>query len=105
MQQITISAVVDKDRRLALILPDDAPIGPVEITIRAAGSAPIVIDPDALTREQVREKLREAGLLSEMKLDVDNPEHLSPEEADRLARLFSGPRPIEELIDEDRGEY
>jgi len=105
MQQVTISAIVDKDRRLALTLPEDAPTGPVEITIRATGSAPTLIDLDTLTRKQAQARLREAGFLSEMTLDVDNPEHLSPEEADRLGRLFSGPRPTEALIDEDREEY
>lgn len=41
MIQVTISAIVGEDRQLHITLPDDFPLGPVEVTI-----TPLRAEPD-----------------------------------------------------------
>jgi predicted DNA-binding antitoxin AbrB/MazE fold protein len=59
-----------------------------------------------LTSEEidVEAKLAAAGLLAEFPGDFEEVE-LSDEEIDRLGRLFTSDRPVEDLIDEDRGNF
>jgi hypothetical protein len=102
MRAVTLRATVDESRRLTVDLPADIPAGPVEVTIRPLATPTPAAGP--LTREVVREKLRAAGLLAEGNYAPPDAVPLSPEERERLGRLFAGPRPITELIDEDRGE-
>lgn len=109
MDAITLVATVDEDRRLTIELPAGTPTGPVEVVIRplpgsevrpSTGPEPAAVP---LTREAAREKLRAAGKLAEGPFAPPDAVPLSPEEEEELGRLFASPRPISELIDEDRG--
>jgi predicted DNA-binding antitoxin AbrB/MazE fold protein len=59
-----------------------------------------------LTSEEidVEMKLAAAGLLAEIPEDFDEID-LSDEELDCLGKLLASDRPVEDLIDEDRGEF
>lgn len=109
MDAITLVATVDEDRRLTLELPAWTPTGLVEVVIRPlpgaeAGtvteSAPAAVP---LTRETARARMRAAGALVEGPFAPPDAVPLTPEEEEELGRLLVGPRPISELIDEDRG--
>jgi predicted DNA-binding antitoxin AbrB/MazE fold protein len=54
---------------------------------------------------EIDAKLRAAGLLAEIDDVPDDAVELTPEERERIGRLFLTNRPIEQDIDEDRGEY
>lgn len=102
MDEITVSAVVQADRKLILTLPDDAPTGPVSVTIKPveAGAAP-----GSSHREAIRARLLAAGFLVAHIGVPEDVDLLSPEEIQALGTLPEGARPSEELIGEDRGAY
>ncbi len=102
MKSVTLQATVDESRRLTIELPADIPAGPVEVTVTSLATPDAATTP--LTREVAREKLRAAGLLAEGPYAPPDAVPLTPEERERIGRLFAGPRPIAELIDEDRNE-
>ena len=54
--------------------------------------------------DDFEKRLADAGLLVEIPETFEEVE-LSDEEIDRLGRLLASDRPVEDLIDEDRGEY
>jgi predicted DNA-binding antitoxin AbrB/MazE fold protein len=64
----------------------------VSITIQPTG------EPSA---DAVAERLRAAGLLEDIAMPED-AEELTAEERLRIGRLFTGERPVEDLIDEER---
>jgi hypothetical protein len=95
MVAIKISTTIGEDRRLVIDLPDDMPIGTVEVIIRSADDV----------REVIREKLRAAGALVTT-LDIPpDAVRLTPEERQRIGTLPPHARPSEALIDEDRGRW
>lgn len=53
-------------------------------------------------QEKADRVLREAGLISPLKFPVTEKDILSEEERRRLGKLFSGEKPLGDLIDEDR---
>ncbi len=57
-----------------------------------------------LTLAEIDRRLREAGLLAEVDVPEDAVE-LSPHERERIGLLLASDRPLEDLIDEDRGAY
>lgn len=57
-----------------------------------------------LTLAEIDRRLREAGLLAEVDVPDDAVE-LSPQERERIGLLLASDRPVEDLIDEDRGAY
>ena len=66
----------------------------------------ITIEPSLeLTPEDVKARLRSAGILADVHDIPEDIEELSEEELLRLGSPFVGDRPSEELIDGDRGEY
>jgi len=86
-------------------LPADIPIGRVRLTIEPVRQPES--GADELTREEVRERLRAAGLLSEVDYDLP-PQFKRSDEAEskRLADLFGGgPLTSLDVINEDRGPY
>lgn len=98
---VRLQAVLGKDRRLVIDVPDVIPIGPVEVVVRLPQPEGLVDNP---LREAVREQLKEAGLLV---VDLDAPEsgrRLSPEELLEAGQLPADALPSEDLIDGDRGE-
>lgn len=103
MQPIMLTTVVDEKRRIMIDLPEDVPLGEVEVelVIRPLASE---VPPDPITREWVQARLRAAGLLAEDDYEDDEIEELSPEEEERLGKLLAEPRSVDELIYEDREE-
>jgi hypothetical protein len=90
MPTITLTAVVDENGHLELDVP--LPPGPVEVVVRPV---------EEMTREEVRAKLRAAGLLDDESPSPDAME-ISDAELERLSKVFASERPISELIAEDR---
>ena len=105
MGAIIINAIVGPDRHLTVDLPDDVPLGPVEVLIRPVSVVAFTDGGAALTREEVRARLDAAGLLSHARYAPLGTVPLSDKEAEALGRLFADVRLTSELIDEDRGEY
>lgn len=103
MQPIILTTVVDKKRRIMIDLPEDVPLGEVEVelVVRPLASE---VPPDPITREWVQARLRAVGLLAEDDYEDEEIEEISEEELERLGKLFAGDRPLSELIDEDREE-
>lgn len=108
MQSIKITAMVDAKRRIMIDLPEEVPVGRVEITVRPG---PIgekeepTIESPSLTREEARAKLIAAGLLDpNAHYAPDDAEELSEEEEEELARRVAGGRPAEDYVNEDREE-
>jgi predicted DNA-binding antitoxin AbrB/MazE fold protein len=68
------------------------------------------LPPDKITPQEQDRRIKImwlAGVLLKPQ-DLDIPEdaqELTEAERDRLGRLFASTRPVEDLIDEDRGEY
>jgi len=103
MTEVTLNGLLDSDRHLVVSVPDDVPVGPVEVIIR-----PLIGRANsgaALTRETAREKLRAAGLLSETASVPPDARALTPGERDLLGRKLIGQKTSDQLIDEDRGVY
>lgn len=102
MNRLYISAVIGKDRKLVLELPEDGPTGPVEVIIQQVSTeSEIIANPQ---REAARRKLQAAGLLS-------NAHHLPagtaiPTDAEVIAagQLPPNARPSEDWISQDRDE-
>jgi hypothetical protein len=111
--EIHLAVTVGENRRLDVQLPDDAPIGPVEVTIRAASTTGMsgVTTSTAgsgiadTTRASVRAKMLAAGFLTEVHHAPSGARALSVDERIRAGTLPPGSRPSEELIDEERGAY
>jgi len=87
---------------LIVDLPEDVPSGEVELIIR-----PLVAEKTSLnaTLEAARAKLMAAGALSTAHRAPDNAVALTLEERIQLGTMPPGARPIESLIDEDRGTF
>jgi len=94
MQTITIEATLDENHELHLTLPD-LPPGRVELIVRPL--------PDVIAdeRDAFKNALREAGLLAE-DMQFDEAIDVSDDELERLRQVFSGSRPLSEIIIEDR---
>lgn len=92
MPTITLNAVVDENGHLSVDVP--LPPGPVEVVVRS-------VEQQELSREEVRAKLKAAGLLDDDEPSPDAME-VTDEELERLSKVFAGKRPISELIAEDR---
>jgi hypothetical protein len=94
MVAIRLSAMVSKDRRLIVDLPEDVPVGPVELLLQ-----PVQANEGA----SLRELLRAAGALANHDDLDEDAEYVSDEELDSLGTLPPGSATALELIDEDRG--
>ncbi len=103
MQPIKITAMVDAKRRIMIDLPDEVPLGPVEITVRPVTNGEQEEPQQPITREWVQAKLKAAGLLAEDEHFPD-AEELTEEEEEELARQVAGGRPAEDYVNEDREE-
>lgn len=95
---ITVTVIVDEKRRITVDLPEEVPLGKVNLTIQATTAEDT--ESGERTHEQIRDKLIAAGLLSsDVRYAPDDAVELSPEERQRLGRLFA---PLSEQIIEDR---
>lgn len=104
MVEVTIKAIVEEDRRLHLALPEDMPVGPVEVTVRSVPEAPVITPGAELTRDQARAILAAAGLLSTGRIAPPDAVRLTDEEREELALLFGGEPDMATLIAQDRDE-
>ncbi|MBL8156051.1 MAG: hypothetical protein JNM70_17865 [Anaerolineae bacterium] len=102
MNRVHISAVVGKDRRLVLDLPEDTPTGPVEIIIQQVTTEPDVsVNPQ---REAARRRLQAAGLLSNAHHIPDGTAIPTDAEVIAAGQLPPDARPSEDWISQDRDE-
>jgi hypothetical protein len=101
MTSVTIKAVVDEGRQLHIVVPDDMPLGPVEVTVMSVADAPENVPDDEV---QTRAMLVEAGLLNTGRYAPPDAKPLSEEEREELARLYSGEPSVSDMIIEDRRE-
>jgi predicted DNA-binding antitoxin AbrB/MazE fold protein len=76
------------------------PIDPLELEEGQEVKLTLVTD-EAI---EVEKKLAEAGLLAEI-LEEFEPIELSDDELERIGKLLASDKSVEELIDEDRGEF
>ncbi len=96
MNQQTITAIYQNGilRPLgSLDLPENSE---VELDVK-------IIESKQNSREAIGELLVQKGL-SLRKKKADSKQNLSAEERERLAKIFSAPQPLGELISEDREE-
>jgi hypothetical protein len=103
MVAVKLLAVVGEDRQLVIHVPDEVPLGPVELVIHSTQESPAPSsNPD---REAARAKLLAADVLL---THVEVPEDAVPltlQERLRIGKMPPGVRPSEELTDEDRGAW
>lgn len=102
MDAIRLSGVVNENHELIVTLPDDIPVGPVELVLQ-----PIKSSEAANERETILAQLRAAGILVKPE-DLGIPadlEYVSDEELLELGVLPPGAPTSDQLINEDRGPY
>jgi predicted DNA-binding antitoxin AbrB/MazE fold protein len=96
---MTVRAIYEKGY-LRLLHPVDLDEGQeVDVTIQPARQ------PVDLTPEEIDARLRAAGLLVEYRYAPPDAQHLSLEERERIGRLLVGETTLDQMIDEDRGDY
>ena len=110
MAAIKMSVWVGEDKRLVVELPADTPTGLAEVVITPQETKGETYSPQypeawVQKREQLRQKLLEANLLSTANHAPAGTVPLSPEALLRLGALPPGIRSTGELIDEDRGQW
>jgi len=102
MVAIRLSAVVDDDHQLTVKVPEDIPVGPVELLIQVPEPGKsLPINP---AREAAKAKLAAAGLLSTAHNPPSGMRIPTREEILAAGVLLPGARPLEDLINEDRDE-
>ncbi len=104
MTIIRLSAVVNEKHELIVTLPDDVPVGPVELVLQPV-AAPNEAEEPLTERERIRAQLMAAGVLvkpEDMHIP-DDLEYVSDEELLEIGILPEGAPRSDQLIDEDRG--
>ena len=103
MVMIELNATVTDDHRLIVEdqIPAEVPPGNVKIMIEVAPEPQSEVNE---ARERARAKLEAAGALSTIWAPASGTVPLTVEERNRIGKLPENARPIEELIDEERGE-
>lgn len=106
MTAIRLSARVNEKHQLIVTVPDDVPVGPVELLLQPVQTAVEPTPEPNSERERIRAKLLAADFLV-------NPESLgiSPTvkplplaERLKIGQMPLGAKPVEMLVDEDRGD-
>ena len=100
----TLDVTVGEDRNLIIHLPDNMPVGRVEVTIRSIEGQSEVKQP--LTRDVARAKLLAAGRLSTAwgdKIDIRAP--MTEAEVWALGQTVQNARTAQDYIDDERGRY
>src|SRR5258708_12733191 len=114
MDTITIEAEVGRDHRLVDALPPEVPVGRVKLVIeplqpQAVATSLSVGSPATShtnpAREAVRAKMLAAGILSTAHRAPEGTQEMTPEERDRVWKLFSLGRPSAELLAKHTAEY
>jgi hypothetical protein len=105
MTTIRLSAVVNEKHELIVTLPDDVPVGPVELLLQSVASPTETPAKPTTERERIHAQLLAAGLLvkpEDMGIPADL-EYVSDEELLEIGILPEGAPRSDQLIDEDRG--
>jgi hypothetical protein len=98
MVAVRLSGTVTEDRQLIIQLPDEFPVGPIELLVHS------ILQHENPLRTAARLKLAAAGLLGGAHLPPSDMIQPADEEVLKAGTLPPGTRPTHELIDEDRGE-
>lgn len=96
MNQQTVTAIYQNGVLRPLVSLDLPENSEVELNVK-------VIERKQDSRSAINELLVQKGL-SRRKKKTEPKQHLSLEERERLAKIFSAPQPLGELISEDREE-
>ena len=104
MKPITLTATIDENHRLIIDVPEDVPVGDVEVTIRPKETTKVETKPATITFEEARAKLLAAGVLSQANFAPPDAVELSEMDEEILANQAAGIRTMAEYIDEDREE-
>lgn len=102
METLTLSAHVGEDRRVVIHLPDDTPIGDVELVIH------VIPRPDTsknVERESVKAKLLAANFLVTSNHAPEGAGDLSPDKIFELGKPAPDGRSSLDYINEDRGKF
>ena len=104
MNSIRLTGVVNEKHELIVTLPDDVPVGPVELVLQPVAEPEQAKKP-LTERERVLAQLRAAGLLvkPEDLVIPANLEYVSDDELLEIGILPEGAPRSDQLIDEDRG--
>jgi hypothetical protein len=106
MNAIRLSGVINENHELIVTLPDDVPVGPVELVLQPI-TAPNQTEEPTTERERIRAQLMAAGVLvkpEDMHIPADL-EYVSDEELLEIGVLPEGAPRTDQLIDEDRGPH
>jgi hypothetical protein len=104
MTLVTIKAILDQDRQLLITVPDDMPLGPVEVTVKSIPAASGPALGPAVSRDEARAILAEAGLLSTARYASPDAARLAAEEQEEPLRLPDDAPDTSALIEESRRE-
>ena len=96
MNQQTVTAIYQNGVLRPLVSLDLPENSEVELEVK-------IIENKQNSRQAISELLVQKGL-SLRKKKTEPKQNLSPEERKRLAEIFSAPRPLGEIISEDREE-
>lgn len=101
MTTIRLHGRITEDRRLIVDLPDDLPAGEVEVEVVLPSNS----EPSTnAARERARSKLAAAGKLSTVWIAPPETQMPTEEELIELGTVAPG-KPVDQLIDEDRGQF
>jgi hypothetical protein len=103
MDSIILSVEIEENRRLVIDLPPNTPVGQAELIIKPHGEQSA--QPSNPAREAARAKLLAVGALSTTHRAPEGTTELTLEESQRIWSQFSGGPSLDDLINEDRGEY
>lgn len=101
MNAIRLSGVVNEKHELIVTLPDDIPVGPVELLLQPIA----ILDEAANERETILAQLKASGILvkpEDMHIPPDL-EYVSDEELLEIGTLPEGAPRTDQLVAEDRG--
>ncbi len=106
MTTIRLSAVVNEKHELIVTLPDDVPVGPVELLLQPIPTSTETLTEPTTERERIHARLKAAGLLVNPQDFGISPsvKALPLDDRLRIGKMPPGARPVEDLIDEDRGD-
>ncbi len=105
MVAIKLTATIGEDRRLVIDLPENTPLGEVDVEIEVKSTSERVgaLDSSRLTPERAREMMQQAGVLSHYAIPDIQP--LSENEMLALGTPAKDSPSTLDLINEDRGAW
>ena len=98
MVMVRVDAIVGDDRRLVIHVPDEIPVGNIELLIYTKDDAHQQTSP---TFAEAQATLRAANLLAEIEIDDEQP-LLSQAELWKLTEPIQPTKQAHQQIDEDR---